>query len=314
MSSMKHTSREPPQAIRGADEDLAGTANEVHGAWDDPLKLLKRYGIRPDKRLGQNFLVDGMALRKIVDAAGLSGDETILEIGAGLGTLTRELASRSKRVVAVEYDRRLVGVLEEVLAPLSNVELIQADILGLDLGVLMGSGPYRVVANIPYNITSALIRHLLEAPNPPEQLILTLQREVAERAIAEPGAMSLLALSVQLYGVPKIVASIPPGAFYPRPKVASAVLRVEVHERPVVPRALISSLFRVAKAGFSQRRKQLHNSLSAGLGLPDGAVRAWLESAGIPREARAQELGLKEWEKLAMLHVEGGGGEDVRLA
>jgi len=301
MSRSKRHSREPSQAIRGAVDDLSVTANDVLGAWDDPMKLLRRHGIRPDRRLGQNFLVDTVALRKVVDAAGLTGDETILEIGAGLGTLTRELARRSKRVVAVEYDRRLVGVLEEVLAPLSNVELIQADILGLDLGVLMGSGPYRVVANIPYNITSALIRHLLEAPHQPEQLILTLQSEVAERAIAEPGAMSLLALSVQLYGVPKIVASIRPSAFYPRPKVASAVLRVEVHERPAVPKALIPSLFRVAKAGFSQRRKQLHNSLSAGLRLPDVVVRAWLENAGIPKEARAQELGLRDWEKLAML-------------
>src|SRR3989304_5858568 len=147
----------------------------------------------------------------------------------------------------------------------------------------MGFSPETVFANIPYNITSALIRHLLEAPHQPEQLILTLQSEVAERAIAEPGAMSLLALSVQVYGGPKIVASIRTSAFYPRPKVASAVLRVEVHERPAVPKALIPSLFRVAKAGFSQRRKQLHNSLSAGLGLPDVAARDWLGNAGIPK-------------------------------
>jgi 16S rRNA (adenine1518-N6/adenine1519-N6)-dimethyltransferase len=178
--------------------------------------LLRRYGLRPDKSLGQNFLIDEAALLHVVDAAGIEAEDEVLEIGPGLGGLTRYLAGRACQVVAVEIDGDLLPPLREVLASCPNVRLVHGDILALDPAELMISPGYLVVANIPYYITSALIRHLLEARTRPRRLVLTVQREVAERITAAPGDMSLLALSVQLYGQPRVVAHIPAGAFYPR--------------------------------------------------------------------------------------------------
>lgn len=285
------------------------TSADYQNAHDDvkPLDakaLLRRFGIRPDRRLGQNFLIDVGALRKVVDAAALSGVESVLEIGAGLGALTLALSQRALHVVAVEFDRRLLPALEWALQDRQNVQVIAGDILRMDLSSLMGEGPYRVAANIPYNITSAVIRRLMEAPQKADIAVLTVQREVAERIISGPGSMSLLALSVQLYGSPQISAQISNEAFYPRPKVDSAVLRVDVHQEPKIARELIAPFFRVAKAGFSQKRKQLRNALSGGLGIkPDRAV-GFLEAAGIRPSSRAQELDIEAWGRLARILVE----------
>ena len=164
--------------------------------------ILKRYGLRPDKRLGQNFLVENSALGKIVEATELTTGETVLEIGPGLGALTCELAKRAALVIAVELDERLIVPLEEILTPYPNIRLISGDILLLDVERLIDSPDYLVVANIPYYITSALIRHLLEASHQPERMVLTIQREVSQRICASPGKMNLLALSVQVYGKP----------------------------------------------------------------------------------------------------------------
>ncbi len=269
--------------------------------------LLRRYGIRPSKRLGQHFMLAPGALSKVVEAADLSGDETVLEIGAGVGALTMSLAQAAKRVIAVEIDARLMPALNEVVGDLPGVLVIQGNILEQDLEALVGDGPYCVVANIPYNITSMLIRRLLEAPQSPERLVLTVQREVAERIVATPGQMSLMALSVQLYGAARIMARIPAGSFFPQPKVDSAVLRVDLHAEALISFESIPIFFRLARFGFQQKRKQLRNALSSGLGIAAQQVATLLEKAEIPPRARAQELSLDDWARL----VEAFAGREV---
>lgn len=264
--------------------------------------LLKKYGLRPQKSLGQNFLQDTTALQYIVRAGDVSAGDFVLEIGPGLGSLTRYLAQAAQHVTAVELDRALIPALKSILAPYDNVRIVQGDILTLDPANLIflseaseSDYHYLVIANIPYYITSALIRHLLEADVPPARMVLTLQYEVAQRICASPKDMSLLALSVQVYGDPQIVARIPAGAFYPPPKVDSAVVRVDLHAQPFVPRASLQTFFRLVKAGFSQRRKTLRNALSGGLGWRKDRVEALLHTAGIDAMRRAQSLSLEEW-------------------
>lgn len=267
-------------------------------------RLLRKHKIRPNRRLGQSFLVDHKALAKVVAAADLTGEETILEIGAGLGALTCRLAEAARRVVAVEVDQRLQPVLREVISRYENVRLVYGDILELDLTTLIGEGEYAVIANIPYNITSVLIRRLLEAEKSAERMVLTVQREVAERIVARPGSLSLLAVSVQIYGKPQIAALIPAEAFYPKPKVDSAVLRVDVQPKALVAQELLPTLFRLARAGFGQKRKQLRNALAGGLHVSPSVVMEWLEKAAIPPKARAQELGLDAWAQLAQVVID----------
>ena len=263
--------------------------------------LLQRYGLRPQKSLGQNFLVDEAALRRVVEAAGIQTSQQVLEIGPGLGSLTCLLAERASRVVCVELDQNLLPPLAEVLRPYPNVQIVQGDILALDPSALMsgaGQPVYLVVANIPYYITSALVRHLLETSFPPHSLVLTVQREVAERICAAPGEMSLLALSVQVYGSPQIVARIPAGAFYPPPKVDSAVIRVALYASPFFPKAQLPAFFRLAKAGFSQKRKTLRNAISAGMHWSTAQTGELLSAGGIDPMRRAETLSLDEWKRL----------------
>jgi len=271
--------------------------------------LLQRYGLHPDKSLGQNFLIDANALQRVVEAAQVTSESDVLEIGAGLGSLTRLLAAEAHRVVAVELDGRLLSALQEVLVPYPNVTIVAGDILTLDPVRLMrlegltkqDSKPYQVAANIPYYISSAVIRHLLEAGVQPQRIALTVQREVAERICAVPGDMSLLALSVQVYGAPKIVARIPAGAFYPPPQVDSSVVRIDLYSEPLIPTPLLPGFFRLAKAGFSQKRKNLRNTLSGGMRWSKSQSEQILGSAGIDPRRRAETLSLEEWRKLAVL-------------
>ena len=270
----------------------------------DVPALLRRSGLRPDKSLGQNFLIDQAALERVAAAAELGPGDTVLEIGPGLGSLTRLLAQRSGRVTAVELDGDLLAPLGETLAGFENVRLVQGDILALDPAALAaGDGgelaAYVVVANIPYYITSAVVRQLLECRRPPQRIVLTMQREVAERICAGPGEMSLLAVSVQVYGQPRIAARIPAGAFYPPPKVDSAVIRVDRFERPQAPVELLPAFFQLARAGFSQKRKTLRNSLAGGLGWPAERAGALLAAAGIDAQRRAETLSVEEWTRLA---------------
>ncbi len=261
--------------------------------------ILHQYGLRPSKGLGQNFLHDNQALQQIVSAADLRPADAVLEIGPGLGSLTRYLALLAASVTAVELDGRLFPALEATLAPYRNVRLVQGDILKLDPAELMPAGDYLVVANLPYYITSAVIRHLLESAARPRRIVLTVQQEVAGRICALPGEMSLLALSVQVYGRPQTRAHIPAGAFYPPPKVDSSVLCVDIYAEPVIPFALLDAFFALAKAGFSQKRKTLRNSLSAGLKLAPAEAEKMLAAAGIEPRRRAETLSLEEWKVLS---------------
>ena len=264
----------------------------------DVPALLRQHGLKPAKGLGQNYLLDESILGKIAATAGLGPEDTVLEVGPGLGSLTRHLAAAAGRVIAVELDRRLLPVLAAVLAPHPNVRVVQGDILKLDLAALIPAPGYQVVANIPYYITSALIRHLLEGGPRPAQIVLTIQSEVAERICAPAGEMSLLALGVQVYGRPQITARIPAGAFYPPPRVDSAVLKIALFPEPLIPVERIERFFQLCKAGFSQKRKTLRNSLSAGLRLPPDAAAQLLRAAGIDPQRRAETLSLAEWAQL----------------
>lgn len=260
--------------------------------------LLKRYGLRPDKSLGQNFLIDPHYLARVADAGNISGEDLVLEIGAGIGNLTLQLAERAKEVIAVEIDPKLIPILQSVTASKTNVNILQGDILRIDLDDLFQSEAFQVVANIPYYITSNLMRHITSGENRPQRMILTIQKEVAERIIARTGKLSLLALSVQVYGSPTLVSIVPAGTFYPVPKVDSAVVRVDFFQSPLIPEAQLDSFFIVAKAGFSQKRKKLRNSLSAGLNLEKEMVETLLAEVDIDFNRRAETLSLNEWIKL----------------
>jgi 16S rRNA (adenine1518-N6/adenine1519-N6)-dimethyltransferase len=261
--------------------------------------VLKRHGLRANKSLGQNFLQDPFALKEIIASAQIQATDTVLEIGPGLGSLTRYLAASAKEVIAIELDRNLLAPLQAVLAPYQNVRVIQGDILELSVEDIINANDYLVVANIPYYITSAVIRHLLESNTKPRRIILTIQKEVAERICAKPGDMSLLALSVQIYGKPYIAARIPAEAFFPAPKVDSAVLCIDIYPVPQIKTELLNTFFHLIKAGFSQKRKTLRNSLSSGLHIASSAAEEMLVQANIDSKRRAETLSIEEWEQLS---------------
>jgi 16S rRNA (adenine1518-N6/adenine1519-N6)-dimethyltransferase len=278
------------------------------------MALVRRYQIDPKKSLGQNFLVDASYLDRIVAAADLHPRDIVLEIGPGVGTLTRRLAEQAGHVVAVELDDRLIEMLRADFAGQPHVQIVHDDILAIDPPALITStfgfdtksrSDYKVVANLPYYITSLALRHLLEAVPPPSLAVVMVQREVAERICAKPGDLSLLAVSVQFYAIPRIVTRVPAGAFYPAPKVDSAVLRLDVRPQPAVTTVSPQDFFRVVRAGFGQKRKQLANSLSAGLDASKAVVQAALARAGIDPRRRAETLTLEEWETLcqALIHA-----------
>jgi 16S rRNA (adenine1518-N6/adenine1519-N6)-dimethyltransferase len=265
----------------------------------DAAALLKRYHLRPHKGLGQNFLEDLRALEEIVSAAEIRPGDTILEIGPGLGSLTRYLAVSAREVVAVELDQNLLPPLKAVLSPYENVRLVHGDILKLAPHDLISADDYLVVANIPYYITSAVIRHLLESDPKPRRVVLTIQKEVAQRICARPGDMSLLALSVQVYGKPWVATRIPAEAFFPAPKVDSAVLVVDVYPSPLIDEELLNTFFKLTKAGFSQKRKTLRNALASGLHISPAVAADLLSAVDIDPQRRAETLSIEEWERLA---------------
>ena len=260
--------------------------------------LLKRYHLRAHKGLGQNFLQDPLALEAIVFAAEIQPTDTVLEIGPGLGSLTRYLAVTAREVVAVELDEGLLPPLKEILSHYPNVRFIHGDILKLSPGELIAEDNYLVVANIPYYITSALIRHLLESDRKPRRIVLTIQKEVAQRICAKPGDLSLLALSVQVYGKPRIAAHIPAEAFFPAPKVDSAVLVIDIYPSPLIREEYLDTFFKLIKAGFGQKRKTLRNSLSSGLHISPTEAADLLGRASIDPQRRAESLDLAEWSEL----------------
>ena len=260
--------------------------------------LLRAYGLQPKKSLGQNFLVDPSGLEKVMQAAGLSPEDTVLEIGAGLGSLTVLLAQTVRRVIAVEIDRGLIAPLTDAVSEYDNVQIVEGDILKIPPEELNLGEAYLVVANIPYYISSAIIRRLLETQNRPTRIVLTVQQEVAVRICAKDGKFSLLALSVQVFGVPRIQARIAAGCFYPAPDVDSAVLSITLYPQPLITTEELDAFFMLARAGFSQKRKTLRNTLTAGLGLPAVQAESLLTAAGIDPRRRAETLSIAEWGRL----------------
>lgn len=259
--------------------------------------------VRPSRELGQNFLVDPGALAEIVSAAELGAGDIVLEVGPGLGVLTWELIQHAGRVIAIELDKRLAARLRDEFRDAGNLEVIQADVIKVVPAELVGDQPYKVVANLPYQITSAIIRHFLEVQPAPELLVIMVQWEVAQRIIARPPDMSVLAHSVQLYAEPELVARVPGTAFVPSPKVDSAVLRLRRRPAPAVAVDDIDALFRTIKAGFLQARKKLSNALPAGLAAmgmrvdKQAAIDA-MRRAGVDPDRRAETLTLSEWARV----------------
>ena len=283
------------------DTPLGGTAVAAFAPLD-VRRLLRDAGLRPRKSLGQNFLVHEGALARVAAAAGIRPEDTVLEIGAGVGSLTRHLAAQARRVVAVEIDPSFLPILQSVLAARPNVSIVLGDILALPLEKLLGAveaGAFKVAANIPYYITSAVIRRLVESAARPRRIVLTVQKEVADRICAAPGKMSLLALSVQYYGRPSIAGTIPADSFYPVPDVDSAIVRVDMDSAPDREPESAARMFRIARAGFSQKRKKLRNTLSAGLGEPVGRVEQRLGKAGVDPDRRPETVSVEEWVRIA---------------
>lgn len=264
---------------------------------------LRREGLRPRKGLGQNFLRDRSYAARIVDAAEVGRGDTVVEVGPGTGALTHLLAARAGCLTAVELDPHLVAVLQREFGANSRVQIWEGDALHFDPCTHV-SGPYTLVGNIPYYITGQILRHFLESHCPPARAVLMVQREVADRVVARPGEMSLLSVSVQAYGEARIAVRVPRGAFYPVPKVDSAVLVIKPHPEPIFGRDP-DSFFTVARAGFGTRRKQLANALALNLHIPTASARDILTSAGIEPSRRAETLSLPEWKRLADVWREG---------
>lgn len=254
--------------------------------------IFKRYGLKPAKRFGQNFLVDKKAVRQIVEAAQLTDQDTVLEIGPGLGVITQELAQRAKKIIAVEKDQKMVEILKETLRDYNNIEIINADIRMLNEGC---STSFKIVGNLPFYLTAPVIRQFLEAENQPEFMALIVQKEVGQRICAKPPEMNLLAVSVQIYAEPKILAYIPRGSFWPEPKVNAALIKITPRAKPLLIKKEIINFFKIVKAGFSQPRKQLLNNFSKNLMLNKQQNSEWLSQNGIAPERRAETLSVGDW-------------------
>ena len=261
-------------------------------------ELLASHGAVPSKRLGQNFLIDKNALAKVVEAANLQPTDVILEIGPGIGTLTQALAQKVRKVIAIEKDAGMVDILGKTLKDFKNIEIVQGDALKLDPNPYT-LAPYKVVANIPYYITSPLIRKFLETPRQPEHMVLMLQKEVAQRIVARPPDMSILAVSVQFYAEAKIVSYVSKGCFWPVPNVDSAIIAIR-SRNDAKPSGKINTdlFFRIVRAGFSQPRKQLGGNLVKELKGNKKGITEWLLANNIQPTQRAETLSLKDWQNL----------------
>jgi len=281
-------------------------------------RWLRQFHLQVRKGLGQHFLIDEEVLRIIASAAGLTATDVIMEVGPGLGILTKELARQAGWVVAIELDSKLAVALEQTLASFDNVSIINKDVLQIDPAALLQeqktrfpaaiSSPfsYKVVANLPYYITSPVLRHFVEAPVRPQIMVVMVQKEVAEAIVAEPGQMSVLSITVQFYGEPRIISYVPAQCFYPAPEVDSAILRIDLYSQPAVAVTDERGFFGLVQAGFSASRKQIVNSLAQGLGLPKIDVLSLLEKCRIVPQRRAETLSLEEWAKLWQVFTQAG--------
>jgi 16S rRNA (adenine1518-N6/adenine1519-N6)-dimethyltransferase len=266
-------------------------------------RRLRALGARATKGLGQHFLVDRRVLGTVVGAADLAPHDTVVEVGPGLGTLTAALLETGANVVAVEVDPGLASAVESRFSGSRRLAVINADVLDLDPADLLprveagesSTGSYKVVANLPYYVAAAILRHFLEASSKPALTVVMVQKEVGQSIAAGPGDLGLLGVSVQVYGKPTIVGYVPPSAFYPEPKVDSAIVRIDVYARPLVDVDDIAGFFEVVRAGFSAPRKQLRNSLSIGLDVGVTEAADLLVKAGIGPERRPGTMSIEEW-------------------
>jgi 16S rRNA (adenine1518-N6/adenine1519-N6)-dimethyltransferase len=277
----------------------------VHGLIDfmdkspNPLlaetrRRLRQSELKVRKGLGQHFLVDSEVLSLIVATAELKPDDMVVEVGPGLGILTRELAQKAGNVVAIELDDGLAALLKQTLASFNNVTVINTDVLKTEPKDIIKGQSYKVVANLPYYITSPVLRHFLETASRPKTMVVMVQKEVAEAIAAKPGDMSLLSVSVQFYGKPEIITIVPPESFYPAPEVSSAIVKIDVYPGPKVE-VDEKGFFDTVRAGFAAPRKQLANSLAKGLGKEKAEVLPFLKKARIDPQKRAETLTIEEW-------------------
>jgi 16S rRNA (adenine1518-N6/adenine1519-N6)-dimethyltransferase len=264
--------------------------------------LLRQHNLRPRKGLGQHFLVNDAILAAIAAAAHIQPDDTIVEVGPGMGALTTVMARQAGRILAVELDAALVEKMGALLASFNNVHVIQGDILEINLEEQMArivpapaAAAYKVVANLPYYITTPTLRYFFDQRQRPSLIVVTVQAEVARRMVAAPPDMNFLAVLVQFYGAPEIVRLVPPGAFYPPPKVGSAVVRITLREQLPLDASQTQQFFRLVSAGFSQPRKQLHNPLMQGTGRARAEIIAALHSCGLDEKQRAETLTVQDW-------------------
>ncbi len=269
-------------------------------------QLFRQFGFKPKKRLGQHFLVDEAVLEHILSAAQLDPGDVVVEVGPGLGILTEALAKQGARVIAVELDSKLVALLRKRLSAFSDVKIVHADILEVTTQQLLQNNlsaseltrGYKVIANLPYYITSPVLRHFLEIEPRPSTMVVMVQKEVGEAIAAIPGKMSLLSVKIQFYSKPTIICYVPAASFYPPPKVESVILRLDVYPQPPIEVPDVAGFFDVVMRGFSAPRKQLRNSLAHSLKMPPDQVALLLEQAGIDAKRRAESLNLEEWRKL----------------
>jgi 16S rRNA (adenine1518-N6/adenine1519-N6)-dimethyltransferase len=262
--------------------------------------LLKKYQLRPSKGLGQNFLIDKKVATRIIETADLRPEDVVLEIGPGLGVLTQELAKKVKKVIAVEKDTNLVGVLnnESRTIGVKNVKVIQGDILKIPNSQLSIPSSYKVIANLPFYLTAPAIRKFLETDTPPKLMVLIIQKEVAQRIYAKPPKMNLLAVSVQFYAEPKIISYVSKKSFRPQPKIDAAIIKIIPCKSALLSASLRFCFFKIVRAGFSQPRKQLINNLSKKLKVDKMEVESWLWKNNIQPIQRAETLSIKDWLKL----------------
>ncbi len=288
----------PPEPARRGRPSTAGRRSPPR---DYRPRELRDAGLSPDKTLGQHFLTDRGVAGRIVAAAALTKADTVVEVGPGLGALTERLIEAAGRVIAVEIDVDMCRYLRTKFEGALGLEIVHADALSVLPEELLGAPgqAYGLVANLPYNVGTAIIRHFLESRLPPRWLIVTLQKEVADAMTAAPGDLSLAGIGVQVYAAARRLFTVAPGAFYPPPKVRSAVIRLDVRAEPLVPAEEQRRFFGVVRAGFSAPRKQLRNSLAQGLRAPPGEIRSTIEAAAIDPKARPADLSIDDWLRLS---------------
>lgn len=258
--------------------------------------MFRHYQMKPKDYMGQNFLVDEIALDQIVDAGEIKKTDLVVEIGPGLGVLTQQLAIRAKQLISIEKDTTLIDILKFNMEDYHNFTLYNKDVLAFNFSEEI-KGPYKVISNIPYYLTSHLFKYFLSQKNKPERMVFLVQKEVGLRVAAKAGELSVLGVSVQLHADPEIIAHVPKQSFWPSPKVDSVVLRIKPRVKyPEVTDE--KQFFRIVKVAFAAKRKQLHNNLSSGLSLPMEVVNAWLEKNKIDPKTRAQDLSMDDWVNL----------------